>query len=279
MVAQGSMEGLGYDQKSNSAAVGKSRALIVVGLPGDEDHTRSFATVAHDWREWLVGPLGFEADEIRVLFGRDGRKGLAKGPSTRAALEAEVADLKKALRPEDRLWVFFLGHGNYDGEHAYFHVPGPDLNESQMGKLFGDVDCREQVFWMTTSASGWFLRSLSRKGRIVITATAADEEYNETEFPEALAAVAKLPAARLDTNKDGKVSVREFYLHVVAEVERRFAADNRVPTEHSQLDDNGDQKGTEQPVVEIQTKGVKTTADGHVAAKTFLPYKQSNSKE
>jgi hypothetical protein len=268
-----------YGQKSNPAAVGKNRALIVVGLPGDEDHTRSFAAVAHGWREWLVGPLGFEANEVRVLFGLDGRKGLAKGPSTRAAIEAEVTNLKKELRPEDRLWVFFLGHGNYDGEHAYFHVPGPDLNESQMGKLFADVNCREQVFWMTTSASGWFLGSLSRKDRIVITATAGDDEFNETEFPEALAVVAKLPVARLDTNKDGKVSLLEFYLHVVTEVERRFAADNRVPTEHSQLDDNGDKKGTERPVVEVGIKVGKPTADGHVAAKTFLPYKLSNNKE
>ena len=97
-----------------------------------------------------------------------------------------------------------------------------DLRDDQLGKLFAGIACREQVFWVTTSASGWFLRSLSAKGRIVITATAADEEFNETEFPEALADVSRLPVERLDDNKDGKVSVLELYRHTVAEVEKRI---------------------------------------------------------
>jgi hypothetical protein len=139
-----------------------------------------------------------------------------------------------------------------------------------MGKLFADICCREQVFWMTTSASGWFVRALSAPGRIVIAATAADEEYNETEFPQALAAVARLPARELDADKDGKVSVLEVYRRTVKEVEARFAADRRVPTEHAQLDDNGDGVGTEEPVLADVPKK-KPTADGALAARTFLP--------
>src|SRR5205823_8479943 len=139
----------------------------------------------------------------------------------------EVAALRKALRPEDRLWVFFLGHGNHDGDHAYFHLPGSDFRGDELGKLFAGLQCREQVFWMTTSASGWFLKSLSAKGRIVITATVADDEFNETEFPHALATVLKRPHKELDTNRDGKVSVLELYQQTVAEVNARFNADKR----------------------------------------------------
>jgi hypothetical protein len=249
---------------------GASRALVVVGLPGDAEHEKAFDGIARRWRDWLVDGLGFRSEDVRVLFGRGGKEGLAQGPATRKDVEREVARLKEALRPNDRLWVFFLGHGDYDGERASFHLPGPDLRGVELGKLFAEVKCREQVFWMTMSASGWFVRPLSAKGRIVIAATAADAEYNETEFPQALADVSKLLAEKLDENKDGKVSVLEVYRRTVREVEARFAADKRVPTEHAQLDDNGDGVGTEAPVVEAGD-GKKPTADGALAAKTFLP--------
>ena len=135
-----------------------------------------------------------------------------------------------------------------------------------LGKLFTGIKSQEQVIWMTHSASGWFLKPLSAKGRIVITATAAGEEYNETEFPHALAAI----TGKLKAKTDAKISVLELYKHTVAEVEARFAADKRVPTEHAQLDDNGDGVGTEEPIVE-KVVGKKVTADGALAARTFLP--------
>ncbi len=255
------------EEPANDA--GTSRALILVGLPGDAEHEKFFGSIAQQWRDWLVDGLAFRPDDVHVLFGRDGKEGLAKEPATRKAIEREVAGLKDALKPPDRLWVFFLGHGDYDGERASFHLPGADLHGDELGKLFAGVKCREQVFWMTTSASGWFVRPLSAKGRIVIAATAADAEYNETEFPLALADVSKLPLEKLDENKDGKISVLEVYRRTVREVEARFAKDKRVPTEHAQLDDNGDGVGTEEPVVEAGA-GKKPTADGALAAKTFL---------
>ncbi len=262
--------------KEVRAEAGKSRALILVGLPGDREHETLFADTAKEWRNWLTGTLDFDPGEVRILFGRDGKEGLAKGPATRAAIEQEVAALKKALAAPDRLWVFFLGHGDYDGEHGHFHVPGRDLREDDLQKLFRDLRCREQVFWMTMSASGWFLRSLSSKGRIVIAATATDDEYNETEFPHALVTVSKLSLAQLDADRDGKVSVLELYHKTVAEVEARFAADKRAPTEHAQLDDNGDGVGSEKPVADQKPQGKKT--DGYLASKTFLPFRKHQAQ-
>ncbi len=249
---------------------GSGRALIVVGLPGDAEHEKLFADVARQWRDWLVGPMGYRPEDVRVLFGRSGMDGLAKEPATRKAIEREAAGLKESLGPDDRLWVFFLGHADHDGERASFHLPGPDLRDDDLGKLFAGLKCREQVFWMTTPASGWFVKALSARGRVVIAATAADAEYNETEFPQALAAVMKLPPDKLAGGKDGKVSVLDVYRQTVKGVEARFARDKRVPTEHAQLDDNGDGVGTEEPVVEGEA-GKKPTADGTLAARTFLP--------
>jgi hypothetical protein len=255
----------------------RSHALILVGIPGDEEHETLFADVARQWRDWLTGPLGFAPADVRILFGRSGKEGLAKGPADRASVEREVADLKAALHADDRLWVFFLGHGDYDGEHARFHLPGTDLRNDELGKLFAGITCREQVFWLTQSAAGWFLKSLAAKGRIVIAATATEDEFNETEFPQALATVSKLQPGDLDADKDGKVSVLEVYRRTQKEVEARFASDKRAPTEHAQLDDDGDGHGTEEPVVAGEPGKKKPTADGALAARAYLPWKAKPS--
>jgi hypothetical protein len=266
--------GLSDDPPAESGA---SRALIVVGLPGDGEHEKHFADIAQRWRSWLIDDLDFRSDDVHVLFGRAGREGLAKEPATRKTVEGEVAALKEALRPHDRLWVFLLGHGDYDGERASFHLSGPDLRGDELRKLFADVKCQEQVFWLTHSASGWLVRPLSAKGRIVIAATAAEAEYNETEFPQALADVSKLPPDKLTGNKDGKVSVLDIYRKTVKEVEARFATDKRLPTEHAQLDDNGDGIGTEEPIVAGEADK-KPTADGALAGRTYLPLRTRTKK-
>jgi hypothetical protein len=243
----------------------KSRALVVVGLPGDAEHEKLFADTAQQWRDGLTDALDFE---VTVLFGRSGKPPLANGPATLTAIEGAIADLKKSLRAEDRLWIFFLGHGDDDGECASFHLPGRDLHADALGKLFAGIRCKEQVFWLTHASSNRFLKSLSAKGRIVIAAT-AEEEPNETEFPQALATV----IGKLHVDNREKVSILQLYRRTVAEVEARFAADKRIATEHAQLDDNGDGAGTEQPVVEAE-RDKKPTADGQLAARTFLPFRK-----
>jgi hypothetical protein len=144
--------------------VTKNRALLVVGLPGDAEHEKLFADTAQQWRDWLTDSLDFE---VTVLFGRSGKPPLANAPATQGALADAIVGLKKSLRTEDRLWVFFLGHGDDDGERASFHLPGRDLHADDLGKLFAGIRCKEQVFWLTHPASNRFLKSLSAKGRIV----------------------------------------------------------------------------------------------------------------
>jgi hypothetical protein len=254
-------------------AAANNRALIIVGLPGDAEHEKLFADTAQQWRDWLTDSLDFE---VSVLFGPAGKPPLANGPATLAAIEGKIADLKKSLRAEARLWVFFLGHGDYDGELASFHLPGRDLHGDDLRKLFAGITCKEQVFWLTHSASGYLLKSLAAKGRIVIAAT-GDEEFNETEFPQALATV----MGKLHADNGEKVSILQLYRRTVAEVEARFAADKRIATEHAHLDDNGDGTGTEQPVVEAENpslgRGLETTpqrGDGRLASRTFLPFRK-----
>ncbi len=253
-----------YSADASPEAPGTDRALIIVGLPGDEAHAELFGRVVERWKDWLTGPLGFESKNVRILGGT----GPDSVPATREAISGEAAALKQAVSPRDRVWVLWLGHANLDEGHGFLHLPGPDLRDDQFGALFRGLACREQVFWITSACSGWFIPALSAPGRVVITATERDREINETEFPMALAATVNRPPNEVDTNKDGKVSLLELFRTTVIEVGARYGADARVPTEHAQLDDNGDGKGTEDP-------NPKTDAsDGALAARTILPWRR-----
>jgi hypothetical protein len=230
---------------------GTRRALILCGLPGDDEHRALYAGAVETLHKALTGRYGFPAPEVLVRFGTERRPGDgpavsgSRGLSDREGLRADVAELRQKLKPEDTLWVVVLGHAHYDGRRSSLNLPGPDLPAEEFGALFKDLPAREQVFVITTSASGFFLRPLAAPGRVVITATEADWEVNETLFPLALADVLAAPPAGIDRDKDGAVSVLELYLAVVTDVMSRYAAEEDIPTEHARLDDNGDGHGSE----------------------------------
>jgi hypothetical protein len=261
-------------------------AVILVGIPGDKDHEKLFRKTADAWQEWLTGTLQFEPDHVLVLAGEHGEKKRLAG-TTSEAIRTTFTTLSEKLKPDDALWVFTLGHGHYDGKHAWFHVSGRDPSNDDFGRWLAEVRGREQVIWLTHASSGWFVKPLSQPGRIVIAATAADDESNETEFPEALASVAAQPAVKLDEDRDGQVSVAEMFIAVVREVLNRFNSDKRLPTEHAQIDDNGDGRGTEElaekkdPAESESPAGTPAAAkpptsklDGDLARRILIPYRK-----
>jgi hypothetical protein len=253
-------------EKPGDSVVG-GRALIVAGIVGDDEHELLVSGTLKEWHAWLTGPMQFEPDAVRVLYDEFAPGEPWNGAATREAIEREVAEIKAALGPDDRLWVFLLGHANYDRRHAYLHLHGADMNESEFAKLFADVTCREQVFWLTTPAAGWMLPAFSAEGRVVISATARDNEFNETEFPHALTTAFQRSIAELDADGSGAVTLVELFERTVAEVAARFEADGRIATEHAQLDDDGDGVGSEKPRADDE----KGNRDGALAAKLVLP--------
>ncbi len=266
-------------EKSRRGTPG-GRALIVAGIVGDDEHELLFSSTLNQWHAWLTGPMQFDPDAVRVLYDESApgesrilaNSPTTHGPATREAIEREVANINSALAPGDRLWVFLLGHANYDGRHAYLHLNGPDMNETELANLFTGVTCREQVFWLTTPAAGWMLPAFSAKGRVVISATARDNEFNETEFPYALTTAVQRPTAELDTDGNGEVTLLELFERTVAEVTSRFEADKRIATEHAQLDDDGDGVGSEKPRAAGGAQGdKKDDRDGGLAARMVLP--------
>lgn len=224
-------------------------ALILCGHPGDADHVKSFSETVRKLGDGLAKTVGIPAERQRIVFGSEKPKNLpgATGPATREAVAEAVAEVKKSLRPEDGLWVICLGHGHHDGRQAFWNLPGPDVGAAEFGKLFADVNCREQVFVMTFSLSGYFVSPLARRDRVVIAATEADAETNETTFPAVLAKVlaAGLDPAEQDFDKDGRLTLFDLFVAVGKEVAQNYASAEQVATEHAQLDDDGDGVGHE----------------------------------
>jgi hypothetical protein len=193
---------------------------------------------------------------------------VSSGSATRETLSKSAEKIVAGLQPPDILWVFVLGHAHFDGKNSWLNLPGPDMNQAEFGALFAGATCQEQVFFMTTAASGFFIKPLSKPGRIVISATEADREVNETLFPHKLAAALAEPPGYLefDQDGDGRLSLLDLYLWSARATAQDYATEMLLATEHAHLDDNGDGRGTE-----LQAAFLPEELGGRLTAERNLP--------
>lgn len=225
--------------------------LMIIGLPGTPSHAALHQQLARTWYVWFQNTLGIPAENILVC-NRAASESTSKLPlysNDRAGIQEAIRQLAARADPQGATWIMMLGHGSYDGRDAHLHLPGPDLSARDYAALLADLPGAKQIVCCTMSCSGHFLEHLSRPGRFVITATTADAEPNETEFPEALAAVMRrssgIRAAELDRDGDHYLSLLELLAATSSEVAKRYAADSRAETEHALLDDDGDGRGSQ----------------------------------
>ena len=97
----------------------------------------------------------------------------------------------------------------------------------------------------STPCSGVLTKTLSRKGRVVITATKSEFENNDTIFGQFFVEAFKNKAA--DTDKNSEVSMLEAYLYAAQRVESWYKEQGRLATEHPLLEDSGDATGVARP--------------------------------
>src|SRR5262245_1867622 len=235
-------------------AAGVRRALILVGLSGDAPHRKQFAESLELLYAGLTQYHGFAAENV-VLHWSDDPTPMdgpavktSRGICNRENITATVQTLAGQLQPADTLWVFVLGHTHYDGRYSWLNISGPDLNQTEFAKLFSDVRCREQVYFITTSTSGFYQKALGQPGRIVITATEPDLEVNETFFPHNLVkalGLSRPPYGELEADRDWRLTLLDVYLWAAQETAKEYLPNMLLATEHSLIDDNGDGRGTE----------------------------------
>lgn len=212
--------------------------LLVSGVSGEKRFADSF----HAWSMALLAAgttrFGIPAGQMAYL-AEDSTRDVQRirGRSTKANVEATLASMTGKARDGDRVVVVLFGHGSAQGNDPRFNLPGPDMTADDFARVLAPAKATV-VFVNTASASGEFVKPLSGKNRVIITATKSAREQNETYFPAHF--VAALTGTAGDADKDGRVSMLEAFTYARREVERLFEQGNRIASEHPQLDDDGD---------------------------------------
>jgi hypothetical protein len=233
--------------------VGVRRAVIYCGLSGDAARRKAFADSIEKLYAGLTAHHGFKAENVRVHFGEatteaDGPALKSSGePLTREAFLKSAAALTQAAPAEDAAWIFVFGHAHYDGKQSWLNIAGPDISHVEFAKAFAGLHAKEQVFFITSPASGFYIKPLAAPGRIVITATEPDFEVNETAYPHKLAIALGDPPefGEMDVDADGRLSLLDIYLWTARAVAQEYATADLLATEHARLDDNGDGRASE----------------------------------
>ncbi len=236
------------------AQAGDRWLVLLCGLPGDGDHRERLTGAVENIAASAESVFHVSPERVKILVGDEAMVDSLKGtlPDTGICDRDSVAELLqktgKRIKPQDSCWFILLGHAQLYAGRSTFNVQGRDFDASELSKWIEPIQCNERVFLLTMPVSGYWLKPLRGPKTVLIAATEADLEYTATEMPYALADVVsgrQETQALEDIDEDGQLSLFDLYLAASLEVHARFKTMERLQTEHSQLDDNGDGIGKE----------------------------------
>lgn len=219
--------------------------IVVVGAGGTEEYAAEFRQWAKQWED------SGKAGKVTVqVFGTDDSNS-ADVPLDDSESNVETMALREQLLQgvseasqidsDEPLWLVLIGHGTYDGRTARFNLPGPDLSSAQLADAVSDAR-RPLAIINCSSCSAPFINALSGPDRVIVTATKSGSESQFCRFGRYMASAIGNDDADLD--RDGQTSLREAWLVATSDTEAFYDSDGRLATEHSLLDDNGDQAGS-----------------------------------
>ncbi len=199
----------------------QTHLLVVIGVPGDEEHQKKF-------EKWAASFV--DAAKKKDAVPEANITQLADRRATKEGVEKAIADIAGRAKPNDTVFILLIGHGSFDGRVATFNLMGPDLSAADYAKLLSKFTSQRVVFVNTASASGAFLPTLAAPGRVVVTATKTGGERNEPDFPEYFVAAYNDDAADRDRTgrTDATLSVDMTNPAVRALVEERDAIEQRI---------------------------------------------------
>jgi hypothetical protein len=246
---------------TRAQATGRARVLIVSGVGGEPQLADAFYKQATGMMDALKSRFGVPDSDMVYLAENPARDATRiKAASTKENVIRELTALAERSKTGDVLFVMLIGHGSGDETATRFNLPGPDITAADFARVLDPVGGPIIAIVNAASASGGFIGTLSGKNRVVVTATRSDMEKNQTRF--ATYFVQAYASDVADADKDGRVSVLEAFEYARREVARAYESENHMLTEHAQLDDNGDHKGTGAPDAK--------SADGALARRVFL---------
>jgi hypothetical protein len=244
-----------------SAQVPRTHLLIVTGASGEASFATQFHALAMGLRGIAAAKLGIPDSQVIYLAEQTTPDPRAiSGRSTKEGITQAFDRIAARATAGDGVLILLIGHGSGDGDISRFNVPGADMSDvdfkAQLDKLSNQV----VAFVNAASASGDFVKKVSGKNRIVVTATKSGFERNETLFANHFVGAYVKDGA--DADKDGRVSLLEAFVYARREVQREYETTNRLQTEHAMLDDDGDGAGRADP-------GARAP-DGPAASRFFL---------
>jgi len=228
----------------------QTKALVVTGLGGEAKYHQQFMVLGDRLSAALRSRFSLPDSNVAWL-GEDSTNTVSKstlyrGRSTAQNVHSEIDRMVSRSKPGDQILVVLVGHGSGDGENTKFNIPGPDLSARDFSTMLAPFAAQRVAFLDLTSASGDAIAVLSGPNRIIVTSTKSAYERNESQFARFFVDALDKPGAA-DVDKDGRVSLLEAYRYAAAETRRSYSNDERLMTEHAQLDDDGNGKGTDLP--------------------------------
>ena len=252
---------LGGAPRSSAQAVPKTHLLIVTGASGEPRFAQQFHALAMSMI--AVATTRFAIPDSQIIYLAEQTAPDPKaisGRSTREGVSQAFDRIAARASAGDAVFILLLGHGSSEGDVSRFNVPGVDMTDADFNAQLAKLSNQVVAFINAASASGDFVKTLSGKNRVIVTATKSGFERNETLFAGHFVVAYTKEGA--DTDKDGRVSVLEAFVYARREVQREYEATNRLQTEHALLDDDGDGAGRADP-------GARGP-DGIVANRFFL---------
>lgn len=226
-------------QDDASSVKNSTTMVIVVGAAGLPEYQDTFSSSA-----LLIEETALRANiECHIVGATNQFDALDASNQQEASdyslLESLIAEGREKTQGE--FWLIFLGHGTFDGKVAKFNLRGPDVTAEEIAKWTADYP-RTLVAVNCSSSSAPFINALSGKNRIVVTSTRSGFEQNLSRFGAFFSKALASPEADLD--KDDQTSLLESFLFASQRVAEYYESESRLQTEHSLIDDNGDQRGT-----------------------------------
>ncbi len=246
-----------------SISSAQTRALIVTGLGAEPKYQQQFRSLGSRLSTALSSKYGIP--EANIAWVGEDSTSTAKtyrGRATSQNILREIERISGAAKPNDQVLIILIGHGSGQGEETKVNIPGPDMTAKDFNSLLARFAGQRLAFLNLTTASGDALPILSFPNRIVVTATKSAYERNESQFARFFVdAIDKDGVA--DVDKDGRVSLLEAYRYAAQETRKSYEADERLLTEHAQLDDDGNGKGSDLP-------DGRSAGDGLLSRRFFL---------
>jgi hypothetical protein len=242
----------------------QTHLLIISGLGGEAKYVETFRR----WGLALVDAArtryAVPDSEVVFLAEAGAADPRINGVSTKENIERTLQRFAQRAGAGDQVVIVLVGHGSGENEDSRISLPGPDMTARDFARALDKLAAAQVAFVDMTSASGDVLPVVSGPNRVVITATKSSFERNESLFAGFF--VAALTGDGADVDKDGRVSMLEAFRYAAAETKRHYEQETRLQTEHAQLDDDGDKKGSADPDPRV----VPGQGDGALARRMFL---------